>query len=319
MIEHDRLFKELISTFFVEFVELFLPELAKYLDPNSIVMLDKEIFTDMILGERYEADLVVKAKFLNTACYFLVHFENQSYPQSDFARRMFRYFSLFYDKYDLPIYPVAIFSYDTPKREEPSNHKVEFPDMVILDFRFRVIQLNRLNWRDYVNKPNPIASALMAKMSFSKEERPRVKLECLRLLVTLKLDPARTKLVSAFIDTYLKLNAEEEKILNRELETINPKEKEGVMEIVTSWMETGIQQGLEKGLEQGRQEGLTEGKTQEALSLVVKLITKKFPSIELNTVEQIHNLNLEQLEGLVEDLLDFTNETDLINWLNQNE
>ena len=29
--DHDRLFKELISTFFVEFVELFLPDVARYM------------------------------------------------------------------------------------------------------------------------------------------------------------------------------------------------------------------------------------------------------------------------------------------------
>jgi hypothetical protein len=28
MIDHDRLFKELLSTFFIEFLELFIPEVA---------------------------------------------------------------------------------------------------------------------------------------------------------------------------------------------------------------------------------------------------------------------------------------------------
>ncbi len=35
-IAHDRLFKELISTFFIEFIELFFPEVLKYLDTNSV-------------------------------------------------------------------------------------------------------------------------------------------------------------------------------------------------------------------------------------------------------------------------------------------
>ncbi|MFN7566977.1 MAG: flagellar assembly protein H, partial [Microcystis sp.] len=35
-IDHDRLFKELISTFFVEFIELFFPQLIDYLDRDSI-------------------------------------------------------------------------------------------------------------------------------------------------------------------------------------------------------------------------------------------------------------------------------------------
>ena len=36
MIDHDRLFKELLQTFFWEFVEAFLPEVAAYLDRASL-------------------------------------------------------------------------------------------------------------------------------------------------------------------------------------------------------------------------------------------------------------------------------------------
>ena len=51
MIDHDRLFKELISTFFVEFLDLFIPEILTYLDQDSIIFLDKEIFTDKLRGK----------------------------------------------------------------------------------------------------------------------------------------------------------------------------------------------------------------------------------------------------------------------------
>lgn len=51
MIDHDRLFKELISTFFVEFLELFFPEVLAYLDRDSIMFLDKEIFADITFSK----------------------------------------------------------------------------------------------------------------------------------------------------------------------------------------------------------------------------------------------------------------------------
>ncbi len=35
-INHDQLFKELLTTFFVEFIELFFPEVLEYLDLDSI-------------------------------------------------------------------------------------------------------------------------------------------------------------------------------------------------------------------------------------------------------------------------------------------
>jgi hypothetical protein len=40
--DHDRLFKQLLTTFFAEFVELFLPEISGYLDRDSIHFLDKK-------------------------------------------------------------------------------------------------------------------------------------------------------------------------------------------------------------------------------------------------------------------------------------
>lgn len=46
---------------------------------------------------------------------------------------MFRYFARFYEKYYVPIYPIALFSYAQPKKEEPSQHQVQFPDFNTLE------------------------------------------------------------------------------------------------------------------------------------------------------------------------------------------
>ncbi len=59
-IDHDRLFKELISTFFVEFIELFFPQVMDYLDRDSITFLDKEVFTDVTEGENLSQVTVVE-------------------------------------------------------------------------------------------------------------------------------------------------------------------------------------------------------------------------------------------------------------------
>ncbi len=63
MIDHGRLFKELLSTFFWEFVELFLPKVAVYLERDSIFFLNQEVFTDVTSGERREVDLLAQVKF----------------------------------------------------------------------------------------------------------------------------------------------------------------------------------------------------------------------------------------------------------------
>jgi Domain of unknown function (DUF4351)/Putative transposase, YhgA-like len=299
MIDHDRLFKELLTTFFWEFIELFFPEITAYLERDTISFIDKEVFTDVTAGEKYETDLVVKARFRGQESFFLVHLEHQAYYQEAFDLRMYRYFARLYEKYALPVYPIALFSYDSPKKAETNFHQVAFPNKVVLQFNYDVIQLNRLNWREYLQQQNPVASALMAKMNIAPKERPRVKSECLRLLATLQLDPARTQLISGFIDTYLRLNAQEEEIFQTEIAQFEPTQQEVVMQIVTSWMEEGIQQG--------------------ELKIIQRQLTKRIGVITPELQQELRGLSLTQLEDLAEALLDFSMQADLVAWLQQQQ
>jgi hypothetical protein len=271
MIDHDRLFKELIGIFFVDFLDLFVPDVRAYVEVGSIELVDKEIFVDVTSGERLEPDLVAKVKFKGLPAFFIIHVENQAEFQKTFGRRLFRYFSRLHDKHDLPVYPIVVFSFDSPRKPQADVYRVEFPNKVVMEFRYDVIQLNRLNWRDFVKKPNPVAAALMAKMNIAPSERARVKLECLRLLATLKLDLARMKLISGFVDRYLKLNTEEQEEFQAEVKALAFEETEGVMEIVTSWME--------EGLLQGRQEGIEEGQLQAVRDDVIEILSARFKKV----------------------------------------
>src|SRR4029079_12714305 len=103
--------------------------------------------------------------------------------------------------------PIVLFSYDSPRAPAADRYQVSFPNWKVLDFRYHAIQLNRLNWRDYLKKPNPVASALMVKMKIAPVDRPRVKFECLRMMVKLKLDKARSTLIWTFMEKYLQLTA----------------------------------------------------------------------------------------------------------------
>ncbi|MCA2577698.1 MAG: DUF4351 domain-containing protein [Microcystis sp. M41BS1] len=310
-IDHDRLFKELISTFFVEFIELFFPQLMDYLDRNSITFLDKEVFTDVTEGERYESDLVAQVKFRGKESFFLIHVEAQESSRQGFNRRMFTYFARFHEKFVLPIYPIVIFSYSKPKREAISQYVVYFPDFKVLEFNYQVVQLNRLNWRDFLNQPNPVASALMAKMNIAEKERAKVKAECLRLLITLRLNPAKMQLISGFIDTYLNLNPVEERQFQEEISTFSQPVQEGVMQITTSWMRQGIELGIEQGIEQGIERGIEREKT-----LILRQLKRKLGEINPSLETKIMELSIDDVEALGEALFDFSTVEDLINWLN---
>jgi predicted transposase YdaD len=295
MTDHDRLFKELLSTFFVEFLELFLPHVARSIDRDSVGFLPQEYFADLTTGETKIIDLLAQVQLAGEDTGFLIHVENQSSTESDFSRRMFFYFARLHQRYLQRIYPIVVFSFDEPYREERHHYAVEFDDLKVVEFNFCSIQLNRLRWRDYLTQRNPIAAALMAKMRIEPADRPRVKAECLRLLATLRLDPARTQLISGFVDTYLRLTAQEIQAFQAEIGKLEEPEREGVMKIVTSWMEQGIEQGER--------------------SLILRLLTRKVGELPNIIHAQIDTLSLDQLEALGDALLDFGNLSDLQAWL----
>jgi len=301
-VDHDRLFKELLTTFFTDFLDLCLPELSGDLDRSAIEFLDKEVFTDVTAGARHEADLVAKARFRGQESFFLIHLEHQAQPQAEFARRMFGYFAALHERHHLPVYPIALFSHGS-SQPEPEEYRLAFPDLDVLRFRFRVIQLSRLNWRDFLRQPNPVASALMARMGMTVEERPRVKLECLRLLVTLRLDPAKLRLISGFIDSYLRLDARETLLFEQQAATLLGKtEQTKVMELTTSWKEEGI--------EIGRQEG-----RQRECQLILRQLRRRFGMLSPELEARINQLPIEKLEALGESLVDFASMIDMDAWL----
>lgn len=241
----------------------------------------------------------MKAKFRGKDSFFLINVEPYADNRGEVGRKMFQYFARLFEKHQLPVYPIALFSYSEPLRLEPDVYRVEFPDRTVLEFKYQVVQLNRLYWRDFLERSNPVASALMSKMRIRPEERPKVKAECLRLLATLKLNPAKMQLISGFVDTYLRLNQEEQRVFEEKITEFQPEQKEGVMEIVTSWMEQGIERGQKR----------------EALSLISRLLSRRVGVISPELESQIQELSLTELETLAEDLLDFNSVEDLQQWL----
>jgi flagellar biosynthesis/type III secretory pathway protein FliH len=177
------------------------------------------------------------------------------------------------------------------------------------------VQLNQLAWRDFLDRTNPVAAALMANMAMVPTEKPRVKLACLTMLARLQLDPARKQLISGFIDQYLQLTIEQKQEFDVELEQLIPQEKEGVMEIVTSWMEEGMEKGLALGLEQGLEKGLEKGREEGARRLVLHQLQRKFGDLDPVTLKRIETLPTDRIEELADALLNFTAHSDLVTWL----
>ncbi len=297
--DHDQLFKELLRVCFVDFLELFLPEVLRYLDTQSLEFVEQESFSEITEGRKRSVDLLVKARFRGQPTYFLIHVEIQADKRGWSGKRMFYYFAVQTYKHDLPVYPIAIFSWDNPRTPEPGQYLVEFPDRRVLEFNCAVIQLNLLDWRDFLKRDNPAASALMAKMGVRPEDRPKVRAACLGMIVRLKLPEKKRRPIMRFIDAYLPLSATQEEEFEQEIKKFRPKERKVAMEYVTSWER--------KGIEIGR----VEGKVEAAISLLARQIGQ----LSNATTKRISRLSSEKVDALLGALLDFKSKADLDRWL----
>lgn len=63
---------------------------------------------------------------------------------------------------------------------------------------------------------------------------------------------------------------------------------------------------------------LQKGEQKEALQYTLRLINRRFGTIDALIIERLQGLSTEQLEGLGEDFLDFSNVSDLVAWLEEN-
>lgn len=309
MVDRDRLFKDLLKNFFLEFVDLFFPKIAVAIDPKSIRFLEEESPTTKEQGEQEphaqqqaaaaSSNVLVQVRLRGQESCFWVHLENSSDTNIKLERRVFHTFARLDAKYNLPIYPIILQSSDSSQRLETNGYRVEFVDRRVLDFSFVAIQLHRLNWRDFLQRRNPVAAALMPTMNVQTFDRPVVKAECLRLLTNLRLDAKKVKVISQFIEAFLHLSAAEEQVLQTEMERMGLLERERITNLLTSTTQENQQQGAER----------------EALTLVLRLLKRRVGDLNPEMEAKVRDLPVKQIEDLGEALLDFNNEDDLKNWL----
>ena len=220
----------------------------------------------------------------------IVHIENQSYVQLSFRERMFIYFSRLFEKHRKPILPIAVFSYDH-LRNEPSSFTLQFPFFDVLQFQFLAVELRKQNWRDYIRHDNPIAAALLSKMGYTESERVELKKQFLRMIVRMELDEAKQRLLIGFFETYVKLSDEEEQQLRNEVNEMETKEKEQVLELIISYEKKALEKGLREGVEQGLQQGLQL----EKRHIAKKMLEKGY---DIQTIHELTELSVEEIERL---------------------
>jgi len=206
---------------------------------------------------------------------------------------------------DCPVYPIAIFSFKSPKGEVPTEYRIEVPGLKPTVFNYRAVQLNRLNWREFLDKENPVAAALMATMCMDPADRPRVKAQCMKMIAGLKLNDARNEFLSGFVERYLNLTPVEQKAFDGEVSKFQPAEKERVMQMTTSWKEQGRKEGMKEGKKEGMKEGHDKGRAAHAREMLLRIGTKRWGTPTADVKRKIARLKDQaQLDRMIDAALD---------------
>ena len=225
----DQMFKDLLRTFFADFLSLFLSEVFDAIDPDSITFLDTELFTDFPEGQQRLADLVAQVRTRDgTQAVVLLHTEVQAQRQDDFGRRMWQYNVLLRLREGVPTISIAIVLYgDTPGISlEHYGDTIFGRTYPLLDYW--QIGLRDLQAADYLGADQPLAAALAALMQPGPAGRAALKLEALRRIGGSALDPARVFSLVTIVECFLPLRPEEESMLWQQLR------QEGVLEMATT-------------------------------------------------------------------------------------
>ncbi|MED4840197.1 transposase, partial [Weizmannia sp. CD-2023] len=194
------------------------------------------------------------------------------------------------------VLPIAVFSYEE-KTETPDTYTFAFHNIEILRFHYLSIHLMKQNWRNYIRSNNPVAAALLSKMGYTEKERVQVKLEFLRMLARMELDPAKMRLLHGFFDYYLKLNEKEEAEVMENIKMLDPDEAEQVLKLPNSYFDRGYKKGKEEGREEGREEERKE--LLQTIPIAIKMLQE---GMELQLIVEKTGLSQREVEKIKQQL-----------------
>lgn len=163
----------------------------------------------------------------------------------------------------------------------------------------------RERWDELASSDNPFATVVMAHLKTLEtqpdvEQRKYWKLNLTKMLYERGLQRQEIVNLYRFIDWIMILPERQAEQFWQDLKSFEEERK-------VAYVTTGERIGFNRGIQEGRQEG--------ELTIILRLLTRRIGTIAPQQDTQIRSLSLSQLEELGEALLDFTQPSNLDEWL----
>jgi predicted transposase/invertase (TIGR01784 family) len=233
----------------------------------------------------------------------ILHLEFQTLPESDppMPLRMLDYWVRLHRQYRCPVEQVVIYL----KTTTSESAFVDRFQAANTNHRYRVVRM----WEQ---DPTQLLaeSALLPLAPLARTDSPQRLLEQVAAQVARIESTEERRNVAASVALLAGLRFDPNLIKQLFREDIM-KESAIYQEI----LQEGVRQGIERGQQFGRAVGRAEGWKDGEAALIIRLLTRKLGAVDSATQERIRNLSSTKLEELGEALLDFSDATDLANWL----
>ena len=176
MPDYDRLWKEIVTELFEEFLLFFAPDLFEKVDfskpPISLEQELHKIFPKAKTINR-KSDKLIKVNLKSgEEKWILVHIEIQGKSEKEFPKRMFQYFYRVLDRYDQQLYTIALYTDDTASFQ-PNSYNYSFYGTKLI-YTFNTYKILEQEDEALLRSHNPFALAILAGLYVLKS-RKRIK------------------------------------------------------------------------------------------------------------------------------------------------
>ena len=283
-------------------MEYFAQDLYPEIDfEKGADFLNLELFQFVIdskKGRNY-TDKLVKVLLKNgEEKYVFVHIEVQAIGEEIFAERMFKYFYRIYDKYNHPIYSIALLTDARHQHHEDTFHYSFYGTE--LTYAYSTYRFYGKDEEELKRSDNPFALAVLAGIYNSKnngktdkdnEEKFHFKQKLIRLAFE-KYSHRGTYLSALlyFIDYILQIPPEFQEKLYESLPIAQNEKEEGKIMGMEKLRDTPTfgrlfreieEEATKRGMEKGIKKGIEQGMKEAERNFVKKLLDKNYTDEEI--------------------------------------
>lgn len=296
----DSAWKDVLDTYFKEFMEFFYPDIANKIDwSHRYIALDKEmqsITADAMVGKKI-VDKLFKVRCLDgQEETVLIHVEAQGQKEEAFPKRLFQYYYRLFDNHDGQSILTLTVLTDDNKSWYPKKYQREVLGFSVLSFNFQVCKLlDYQNYKEDLEKTNNpfglVVLVHLAAIETRRNPQARYKLKFSLTRLLLKKGHNKDYIINLFkvIDWGLVLPPDLKIQYNNAIEQL--KEEKGM-----SYVLSAVRDEIEKNHQSWLQQGLQQGRREEDFVIAKKMLARGYNRKDIKELLELSDQDLFNLE-----------------------